>query len=94
MTEERLVLADLLEKAGDGDFLRAVAEAVLQGPQDDWLQSCKASTATEGVPLLHRAEQCVIKRSNGIASARRCSKDRVLEHYHREHHDNFDSLTH
>ena len=30
MTEERLVLADLLEKAGEGDFLRAVAEAVLQ----------------------------------------------------------------
>jgi len=30
MTEERLVLADLLEKAGDGDFLRAVPEAVLQ----------------------------------------------------------------
>src|ERR1700731_3393762 len=30
MTEERLVLADLLEKAGDGDFLRGVAEAGLQ----------------------------------------------------------------
>jgi transposase-like protein len=30
MTEERLVLAEMLEKAGDGDFLRAVAEAVLQ----------------------------------------------------------------
>jgi transposase-like protein len=30
MTEERLMLAELLEKAGDGDFLRAVAEAVLQ----------------------------------------------------------------
>src|SRR6476469_47205 len=30
MTEERLVLAELLEKAGDGDFLRAVAEAVVQ----------------------------------------------------------------
>jgi putative transposase len=30
MTEERLVLADLLEKAGGGDFLRAVAEAVQQ----------------------------------------------------------------
>jgi putative transposase len=30
MTEERLVLAELLEKAGDGDFLRAVAEAALQ----------------------------------------------------------------
>jgi len=30
MTEERLVLAELLEKAGEGDFLRAVAEVVLQ----------------------------------------------------------------
>jgi hypothetical protein len=30
MTEDRLPLADLLTKAGDGDFLRSVAEAVLQ----------------------------------------------------------------
>ena len=30
MAEERLALAELLEKAGDGDFLRTVAEAVLQ----------------------------------------------------------------
>ena len=30
MTEERLPLTELLEKAGEGDFLRAVAEAVLQ----------------------------------------------------------------
>jgi hypothetical protein len=30
MTEDRMPLAELLEKAGDGDFLRAVAEAVLQ----------------------------------------------------------------
>src|SRR5690349_5596243 len=30
MTEERLPLADLLAKAGDSDFLRSVAEAVLQ----------------------------------------------------------------
>jgi transposase-like protein len=30
MTDERLVLAELLEKAGEGDFLRAVAEGVLQ----------------------------------------------------------------
>ena len=29
MTETRLPLAELLEKAGDGDFLRTVAEAVL-----------------------------------------------------------------
>ena len=30
MTEDRLPLAELLQKAGDGDFLRCVAEAVLQ----------------------------------------------------------------
>jgi hypothetical protein len=30
MTEERMPLAELLQKAGDGDFLRSVAEAVLQ----------------------------------------------------------------
>jgi Transposase, Mutator family len=30
MTEARLPLAELLEKAGEGDFLRAVAESVLQ----------------------------------------------------------------
>ena len=30
MTDERLPLAELLQKAGDGDFLRTVAEAVLQ----------------------------------------------------------------
>src|SRR6478752_746521 len=30
MTEDRLLLAELLAKAGDGDFLRSVAETVLQ----------------------------------------------------------------
>ena len=30
MTEETLPLAELLAKAGDGDFLRSVAEAVVQ----------------------------------------------------------------
>ncbi len=30
MTEERMALVELLQKADDGDFLRAVAEAVLQ----------------------------------------------------------------
>ena len=30
MTEDGLPLAELLAKAGDGDFLRSVAEAVMQ----------------------------------------------------------------
>jgi hypothetical protein len=30
MTEERLVVGRAAKKAGEGDFLRAVAEAVLQ----------------------------------------------------------------
>src|SRR5512143_2720578 len=29
MTEQSMALADLLQKSGDGDFLRTVAEAVL-----------------------------------------------------------------
>jgi len=30
MTDDRMPLADLIQKSGDGDFLRSVAEAVLQ----------------------------------------------------------------
>ena len=30
MTDDRMALVDLLQKSGDGDFLRAVAEGVLQ----------------------------------------------------------------
>jgi hypothetical protein len=30
MTEDRLPIVELLAKSGDGDFLRSVAEAVLQ----------------------------------------------------------------
>jgi putative transposase len=29
MTDDKMALVDLLQKSGDGDFLRAVAEAVL-----------------------------------------------------------------
>jgi putative transposase len=30
MTDDRMALVELLQMSGDGDFLRAVAEAVLQ----------------------------------------------------------------
>jgi putative transposase len=30
MTDDSMALVDLMQKAGDGDFLRSVAEAVLQ----------------------------------------------------------------
>jgi hypothetical protein len=30
ITDDRMALVELLQKSGDGDFLRAVAEAVLQ----------------------------------------------------------------
>jgi hypothetical protein len=35
MTDERLPLADLLQKVGEGDFLRSVAQAVLQSLRRD-----------------------------------------------------------
>jgi transposase-like protein len=34
MTDDRMALAELLQKSGDGDFLRTVAEAVLQIPME------------------------------------------------------------
>jgi hypothetical protein len=30
VTDERMALVELLQKSGDGDFMRAVAKAVLQ----------------------------------------------------------------
>jgi putative transposase len=35
MTDDRMALVDLLQKSGDGDFLRAVAEVALQILQRD-----------------------------------------------------------
>jgi hypothetical protein len=49
MTDDRLPLAELLAKAGDGDYLRSVAEAVLQmlmaegGP---WPEAAEAARRT------------------------------------------------
>ena len=34
MTEDRLPLAELLAKAGDGDFLRSVAEGIVIRPHE------------------------------------------------------------
>ena len=35
MTEDRMALVELTQKSGDSDFLRAVAEAVLQIQESD-----------------------------------------------------------
>jgi putative transposase len=48
MTEERLLLAELLEKAGEGDFLRAVAEAVLQLLMESDLEGLIGAARYEG----------------------------------------------
>jgi hypothetical protein len=39
MTDERMALVELLQKSGDGDFLRAVAKAELQILMVRWLPS-------------------------------------------------------
>ena len=49
MTEDRLALTELLEKAGERDFLRAVAEAVLQ--QSRLVSSTDRSHARTGAWL-------------------------------------------
>jgi transposase-like protein len=65
MTEERLVLAELLEKAGEGDFLRAVAEAVLQ---------LRMETDVEGMIGAGRYE-----RSGERTTWRNGYRDRILD---------------
>src|ERR1700739_2677055 len=65
MTEERLVLAELLEKAGEGDFLRAVAEAVLQ---------LLMETDVEGLMGAGRSE-----RSGDRPTWRNGHRDRILD---------------
>jgi hypothetical protein len=59
MTEERLVLAELLEKAGDGDFLGGVAEAVpsMMMPFSECVLSSDASAQRVPVPLVFRRSQ-------------------------------------
>jgi hypothetical protein len=49
ITEARIALVELLQRSGDGDFLRAVAEAVLQIP--DGSRCRAADCGVECVPL-------------------------------------------
>jgi len=65
MTEERLPLAELLAKAGDGDFLRSVAEAVVQ---------LLMETDVEGLIGAGRHE-----RSGERTTCRNGYRDRVLD---------------
>jgi hypothetical protein len=49
MTDDRLPLAELLAKAGDGDFLRSVTEAVLQmlmAESGSWPEAAEAARRT------------------------------------------------
>jgi putative transposase len=65
MTEDRLPLADLLAQAGDGDFLRSVAEAVVQ---------LLMETDVEGVIGAGRQE-----RSGDRTTDRNGDRDRILD---------------
>ena len=65
MTEERLPLAELLAKAGDGDFLRSIAEAVVQ---------LLMETDVDGLIGAGRYE-----RSGERATYRNGYRDRVLD---------------
>jgi hypothetical protein len=73
MTDDKLPLAELLAKAGDGDFLRSVAEAVLQmlmaegGP---W----PAPRPVGGRDLLGGVpeEPCALRPEGGEARRLRC----------------------
>ncbi len=53
MTEERLPLAELLAKAGDGDFLRGVAEAVVRLLMETDVEGLIGAGASRAVRRAH-----------------------------------------
>jgi hypothetical protein len=55
MTEVRLPLNELLQKAGDGDFLRAVAESVLQLLMEADVEGLIGAAGTNGPPICESA---------------------------------------
>ena len=60
MTEERLPLAELLARAGDGDFLRSVAEAAVQ---------LLMETDVEGLIGAGRHERTAVERGGTMTAA-------------------------
>ena len=51
MTEDRMALAELMQKAGEGDFLRAVAEAVLQILMEADVEGLIGAAGTSARPI-------------------------------------------
>jgi hypothetical protein len=50
MTDDRMALVELLQKSGDSDFLRAVAEAVLQILMEADVEGLIGAAATSAAP--------------------------------------------
>ena len=75
MTEARLALSELLEKAGDGDFLRTVAEAALQSLMEAKVRSplgamSEAASARPGAMVTATAKAAI--RRTFAATWQRC----------------------
>ena len=68
MTEERLPLAELLAKAGDGDFLRSVAKAVVQLLMETDVEGLIGANQPIPTALVER-RGVSLRRSVGITSA-------------------------
>ena len=50
MTDDRMPLTDLIEKSGDGDFLRTVAEAVLQMRMEAYVEGPHRGRTPRALP--------------------------------------------
>jgi hypothetical protein len=80
MTDDRMALVELLQKSGDSDFLRAVAEAVLQILMEADVEGLigagrhERSDDVKGFVILPR--QWVVKRTfSWVGRNRRLAKD-------------------
>jgi hypothetical protein len=74
MTEDRLPLAELLQKAGDGDFLRAVAEAVLQILMESDVEGLIGASRPVAGGLAHHSDRGIQGGFDRSSQHRRCGR--------------------
>jgi hypothetical protein len=68
MTEDRLPLAELMAKAGDGDFLRSVAESDPAPPRElrcgQDVMCCRQQAQAQRQRCWRRSARCIFRSSS------------------------------
>jgi hypothetical protein len=100
MTDDRMALVDLLQKSGDGDFLRAVAEAVRQILMEADVEGLIGAAGTSAAPIGSIIATAIASAASTPASARSscaspsCARGRPFRRVPRAAQDRRESAGH